>query len=185
MVSGKIRCFIAIEIPTDIKCQLASIQKKNQRNELSWVQSENIHLTVKFVGYVSQSDQPKIEKQLIEISNQQSPFILRVGDLGAFPNFFRPRVIWASIKNGKKVSDLSLRINKALEVIGYLPEKRQFVPHITLARVHTPVNLQKFADYQLPKDLSIAVNHISLMQSQLLSSGAVYDRLSLFSFASA
>ena len=75
MASGKIRCFIAIEIPTDIKCQLASIQKKNQRNELSRVQSENIHLTVKFVGYVSQSDQPKIEKKLIEISNQQSPFI--------------------------------------------------------------------------------------------------------------
>ena len=185
MESRKIRCFVAIEIPIDIKSQLASIQEKIQWDELSWVESENMHLTVKFVGFMPQADQPKIEKKLIEVSNQQRPFILRVGDLGAFPNFFQPKVLWAGIKNGKEVSDLSIRINKALKVIGYLPEKRQFVPHITLARVHTPVNLQKLAHYQLPKNLSIAVNHISLMQSQLLSSGAVYDRLSLFSFASA
>ena len=98
MCSGRIRCFVAVEIPTAVRYQLAKIQERNHLPELTWVKPENIHLTIKFLGDIWQSDQPKIEKSLTEIANQYRSFMIKIGSLGAFPNFFQPKVIWAGIE---------------------------------------------------------------------------------------
>ena len=186
MRSGKIRCFIAVEVPTAVKHQLAKIQERNQLSELAWVKPENIHLTIKFLGDICQADQPKIEKSLTEIANQHQSFMIKIGSLGAFPNFFQPKVIWAGIeKNRDTIVALAYQINKALGTIGYPIEKRPFIPHVTLARVRPPVNMKKISSHQFHEIPLVSVKQISLMQSRLLPSGPVYDRLSLFSFNSA
>ena len=188
MSSGQIRCFVAVEIPTAVKHQLAKIQERNQLPELFWVKPENIHLTIKFLGDIWQSDQPKIEKSLTEIANQYRSFMIKIGSLGAFPNFFQPKVIWAGIeKNRDTIVALAYQINKALVTIGYPIEKRPFIPHVTLARVRPPtVNMQKFSSHQFHEIPPVSVKQISLMQSRLFPSGpVVYNRLSLFSFNSA
>ena len=181
MAGDQIRCFIALEIPTEVKCQLAEIQERDLLHQLSWVNPENMHLTLKFLGDVPKSEVSLIEEILAQIATQNTLFVMQIGGLGAFPNFSRPKVVWAGVqKDGEKIISLAHQLNTTLGQIGYPSEKRPFTPHITLARIHTPTNLKKIAFDEFYEISPITVNRISLMQSRLQPSGVVYTLLSSF-----
>jgi len=183
MAGDQIRCFVALEIPTEVKCQLAEIQERDLLPQLSWVNPENMHLTLKFLGDVPKPEVFLIEESLTRIAIQNTPFVMQIGGLGAFPNFSRPKVIWAGVqKNGEKIISLAHQLNTILGQIGYPSEKRPFIPHITLARIHHPINLKNFAFDEFYEIPPITVNRISLMQSRLQPSGVVYTLLSSFEF---
>ena len=183
-----IRCFIAIEIPERIQNQLARIQGtlRNQIQKASWVKPSNVHLTLKFLGDVDPDNLESIAEAIERVAIRHRSFSLRVGGLGTFPNFARPRVIWAGVKTGgERVSALAQDINVALSYCGFAPDTKKFNAHLTIARVKGRIDLRPYANqyrqYDRIDGAEMSVNTISLIQSQLQPTGAIYSTLQSYS----
>ena len=183
-----IRCFIAIEIPETIQDQLARIQGtlRNQIQKASWVKPSNIHLTLKFLGDVDPEDLESIGVAIEGVAIRHRSFSLRIGGLGAFPNFARPRVLWAGAKvGGERVSALAQDINVALSYCGFSLETKKFNAHLTIARLKEQIDLRPYANqyrqYDRIDGAEMSVNAISLIQSQLHPTGAIYSTLESYS----
>ena len=183
-----IRCFIAIEIPDTIQNQFARIQGtlRKQIQKASWVKPNNVHLTLKFLGDVAPNDLEFIGQAIERVASRHRSFSLRIGGLGAFPNFARPRVVWLGAKvGGERVSSLAHDINTALSGCGFPPDIKKFNPHITLARLKERIDLRPYADqyrqYDRINGAEMSVNSISLIQSRLAPTGAIYSTLESYS----
>ena len=183
-----IRCFIAIEIPETIQNQLARIQDtlRNQIQKASWVKPGNIHLTLKFLGDVDPNDLESIGEAIAGVASRHRSFSLHIGGLGAFPNFTRPRVLWTGVKvGGERASALAQDINVALGDVGFAFETKRFNPHLTIARLKARVDLRpytsQYRQYDRLDRAEMNVNTISLIQSQLHPTGAIYSTLQSYS----
>jgi len=139
MTSPVIRAFIAIEMSPEIQKQLdqVSSQLKDllQGVPIRWVKVENIHLTLKFLGDVSITNVEVIQKMLAAEVAGHHPFEISVGELGAFPDTRRPRVIWIKVQAPPELTAVQFGIETQTERLGYAREERLFYPHLTLGRV--------------------------------------------------
>ncbi len=184
-----IRAFIAIELPSNVRDFLEEIatQLKKCGADVKWVRINGIHLTLKFLGYVSTDLIATIQDELNPIFQEQKPFILEVSQLGAFPGLSKPRVIWAGLNDPTNVlRPLTSRLEDALEPFGFKPEKRPFTPHLTLGRVRSSRNSHDLIEMIRQKGELIGPNfltdHAVLFQSVLKPSGAEYFILRSFDF---
>ena len=187
----RIRCFVAIEIPKAIQERLAQIQDtfRKRIGQASWVKPGNIHLTLKFIGEIEQSQLGIIEPALARATKHYHPFALQIGGVGAFPNLTRPRVIWVGVKSGAaEASALARAIDLELNRCGYPLDDKAFNPHLTLARMKGRVDMRPFVDvfrqYDEIDNASIRVNEIALVRSQLDAKGAIYTILKAYALHS-
>ena len=185
------RCFIAIPLPTDITQTLSKIQShlKETEADVGWVKSDNIHLTLKFLGNVEEEKIKTICHKLREVTNDFSSFETEMGKLGTFPSLSNPRVIWTGIsKNADKISKLQQRIEETLMALGFERETRPFHAHLTLGRVKSKKNINKLIEklesLTLPQFAPLAVDRIILFQSILKPTGAEYTALDGFQLQS-
>lgn len=184
MNQEQIRCFIAIEIPDAIQTLLVSAQEELKKNirGASWVKRGNIHLTLRFLGDVAPDQISTIKTAIEQVANTRSPFSMKIGGIGAFPNLTRPRIIWAGVKTGAdEVIAITKEIDAGLSQHGYGRDEKPFRPHLTLARLKRRINLQALVDvfqqYDTINGATMIVNQIRVIQSQLRQSGAVYTPL--------
>jgi len=126
------RLFLAIDLPDYLKDRLS--QMKEVCKGFHWVRPELMHITLKFIGDIPGQFQPKIEEAIDPI--EVHPFMIPVEGLGVFPHMGKPHAIWAGVRNGHPhLYQLQKKIDDALFSIGIEPERRIYIPHITLARV--------------------------------------------------
>src|SRR5512134_624706 len=96
---GKLRLFIAIALPDDIKARLAALQRELReglgRSSISWTRPENLHLTLRFLGDISSDRIDDLTAALAAAAASQAPLNLTVAGLGCFPSSRRPRILWA------------------------------------------------------------------------------------------
>jgi RNA 2',3'-cyclic 3'-phosphodiesterase len=183
-----LRAFIAVEIPPEIH---KAIEKKTAplraalgSSIVRWVPSDNIHLTLKFLGDISPANVDMLSQMLnVEVS-QHSVFELKFGGLGAFPNPKRPRVIWIGIQAPAGLEALQHGIEAATATLGYPGEARPFSPHLTIGRVKQtagPAGVQKIRtaleEAKVGALGTTQVTTVHLFKSDLKPSGAVYARL--------
>lgn len=150
---------------------------------VSWVATPNLHVTFKFLGQVDRARIDAVRAALDRAVAGVPRFEIAVDGLGAFPTVTRPRVIWAGIGRGREpLGDLAGRVERALADQGFAPEDRPFSPHVTLGRVREPRR-----DARLEAALTegaqerfgtLAVERVSLMQSELSPRGARHTELS-------
>ncbi len=178
------RTFIALEMQKEIKDQLARIQSnlKAAGADVKWVETQNIHLTLKFLGEVSEDRIKEVKSTLDEIAKQTKPFEISVKDVGAFPKASFPRVIWAGIDNGKAESEqLANLLEDNLENMGFERESRPFRTHLTIGRVKSPKNkealIEKLLSTKIEKPLIQKVNSVVLFKSDLRPTGPIYSKL--------
>ncbi|MCH7662502.1 MAG: RNA 2',3'-cyclic phosphodiesterase, partial [Chloroflexi bacterium] len=133
------RAFIAVDLPTHIHEKLDQVVKnlnaKLDGLPIRWVPSENIHLSLKFLGDVSESNLDMITRILELIWNQQNNFEVSVGSLGVFPTMRSPRVIWVGVEAPEELLSLHRKLEAETANIGYEIEARAYTPHLTLGRV--------------------------------------------------
>ena len=184
-----IRCFVAIEIPQSIQGLLKPLQicLQSKIRKASWTKPGNFHLTLKFLGDVRPETVDVVSEAIQNVADAQAPFSIQLGGVGAFPNLMRPRVLWVGIKHGVlTVSHLAKAVNLELKHLGF-PTDNRFHPHLTLARLRDPMNLEPLKDvlrqYDTIDDAVVRVNEITLMQSQLHPNGAIYTPLNLCQFS--
>ncbi len=181
------RLFVAISVPDSVKQHARMI--RNQlgvyRADIKWVEYENYHLTVKFLGEVNSSDLPQLKKQLSVAAESSPPFNLSAGGVGYFPNRRRPRVFWLGIKGELDKAEFAAeRVDAYLGDLGYEPE-REHRFHLTLGRIRSDTNIkdmQLAADKMTAKDKLVVfrVDKLRLMMSDLKSSGPVYSEMGSF-----
>ncbi len=128
------RCFIAIPCPDTIKDLLVREQKDMVcLGRIKPVEYENIHLTMKFLGEIEDSNVEKIKQVLDEINIK--PFEIMVKGLGAFPNPGNPKVVWAGVRDGSaQIINLQKTMDEKLSALGFQKDNR-FHPHYTIARI--------------------------------------------------
>lgn len=187
------RCFIAIDIPDKIKEFIGKLVKIPSSLEgVNIVQPKNYHITVKFLGEVSESLIPEIKSLLNKIATHSTPFELVVSAPGVFPDEKNPRVVWIGTNSSIELRSLAKKVEEELEKIGFEREKRDFKSHITLARVKNTRNGKYFYEkvvrnYQLAiKNIGIdylkfRVDSVVLMKSTLTGAGSIYDIVESFS----
>jgi 2'-5' RNA ligase len=185
----QVRCFIAIELPDEIKAGLFQLQaqlKTGNQPWVKWVDPYSTHLTLKFLGSVVVDRIGEITGAMEGAVQGASPFLLEVKGLGVFPNLRRVQVAWVGVSGEvDKLTRLQQRIESNLARLGFAPEPRPFTPHLTLARVRDralPDERQRFgqliADTKFEAAYSFQVDAISLMRSQLTREGAIYSQIS-------
>ena len=188
MSEQTIRSFIAVELPDGAKKELVRVQSELSLDKYSFVKSvspEGIHLTLKFLGGVPSQKIKDIVWVMEQAGQEVKPFELQITEVGAFPNFSRPRVIWVGIKGAvDKLIGWQIRLDNGLVTLGFAKEQRPFTPHLTLARVRencSPTDRLRFGEMiagtHVDIDYKFTVESLSLMRSQLMPSGAVYTQL--------
>jgi 2'-5' RNA ligase len=178
---AELRLFWALNLPTALKAELAVFQDQLKKicPDAKWVQQENLHLTVKFLGAVEASNLAVLTRTVAESIAALKPFWLELTGWGIFG---RPaRVLWVGVGGDtEQLWELWKRVEKAVLPLGFAAEKKGFSPHLTLARFRTPPNLaalRQQADALANERSSwggFVVDRVDLMQSTLTRQGPIY-----------
>lgn len=174
------RTFIAVEIPetaTDRIAQLVN-RLKTTGTDIKWVEPENIHVTLKFLGNIG-TDQPAVIRDGLSAAlDSTGSFDLKLGRIGAFPDMNRPRVFWVSIEEGRDtLVAMQQRIETELHARGFVREERPFSPHLTIGRVRSPRGLAKLTE--LVREMTFetepfTVTRAAVVKSDLKPDGPLY-----------
>jgi RNA 2',3'-cyclic 3'-phosphodiesterase len=181
-----IRAFIAVELPSGLKNELAELEtqlKKASPPVVKWVEPNSIHVTLKFLGEISEDSIEELMLAIEETAQGILPFQLEVRGVGAFPNLERPQVLWTGVKGElEKIAQLQKRIESNTEQLGSPRESRAFSPHLTLGRVRDEAGPNErrrlgklLADTTFTTLHNIDVGAVNLMKSQLTPGGAIYS----------
>src|SRR5438270_4052804 len=99
---ARLRTFVAIDLGKGLRARLASLQETlaKHASEVKWVEEENLHLTLLFLGEVDFRDVPKVCQAVETAAGNHAAFLLKVAGVGAFPNLNRPRTLWVGVDEG-------------------------------------------------------------------------------------
>src|SRR6185369_4730330 len=165
------RLFIAIELPVHYKKALGEL--RTAIPGARWVATEQIHLTLAFLGEVDEDTAGILTAGLAQI--QANAFELSLTGTGCFPNRQRPRVVWIGVKPESGLTSLATMVRETVLACGIPLEERPFSPHLTLARLKIPASREvgAFLDQHTSVDLPpFSVKEFTLFQSRLSQQGA-------------
>lgn len=150
-----------------------------------WVAASNLHMTLKFLGDTEASQVAELEDCADLVCRDCSPFSIRLGPLGGFPNLKRPRVLFYRIDDGADpLIDLARRLDRTLsERLGIARDKRPFRAHATVARIKVNVapEIIRILEAVPPLDgVKQPVQNLALIRSELHREGAKYHHLKQF-----
>ena len=178
------RAFIAIEISQEAKSAIAELQNKLREADadVSWTRPENIHLTLKFLGEVSESLVTDIAAICVECADGSHLFELILKGTGAFPDSRQPRVLWVGLEGDlAELTRLQRNLDEALTRLGFERDGKPFRAHLTIGRIKSRRNSRSLMalakDYTLAP-LAFKASELVLKQSQLHPAGSKYSRLS-------
>ncbi len=191
--NNSIRAFIAIPIPQDLRDYIGNIIEKFKselpENSIKWVEPANIHLTLQFLGDISNSTL----KNLVENLGGDNflSFDLEITQVGAFPSIFNPRVVWIGISRNERLNNLALYIQNFTKSLQVETDGKPFSPHFTIARIkpgikkNTLDSLKKLLVKNRDMDhLQFNVNKYCLYKSNLTPNGPVYSVLQSYNLDS-
>jgi len=186
MTSATMRTFVAVRLPVEIREALhaASLRLRDQPGGKAarWVQAENIHLTLKFLGDVDNRRLGEVCDAVTEVCAGFPSFEMAVSGLGCFPNTAHPRIVWAGVSRGThELIHLATSMDIALNRLGFAREIRPFDAHITLGRADrraTRAELVSLGHTIAGQSGclygSMTVTRVSLVKSDLRPTGSVY-----------
>ncbi len=181
------RCFIAIDIPNEIRDELARLQKDIaghvdvHRGDVKWVEPKDMHLTLKFLGEVPDNQIVEVCKIVETVAARHHAFDFPVKEVGSFGGR-SARVLWIGAGlDCPELLELQRDLEDEFERAGWPREGRQFSGHLTLCRIRNVKAGEKLADAaeQLTDyDLGVVpAAAICVYESQLEPRGPIYTRL--------
>ena len=134
------RLFTAVPLPVDVVDAAVAVQRQlaTSLRDVKWVERENLHITLRFIGETDPERVDRIAMALDSVATR-SPFEVTVDGAGAFPERGGPRVVWLGIGVGaKELGVLFHEVERALRGCGRAPEARAYRAHVTLGRLRSP-----------------------------------------------
>ena len=178
-----IRTFVSVSVPKEI-VNIQSMLKSTVEPKgvkVRWVMNGKMHLTLKFLGNTTQGSIDNLNEALFNAVKSAKVINLSISDTGAFPVKGRPNVLWLGIKGDiDELKQLTVNINNSLEPLGFITEKRDFLPHVTIARIKSNQkkipNISNYLNTTFT-ELPMKIVKISLVQSESFSKGTFYTIL--------
>ncbi len=176
----ELRLFWAVNLPGELKAELGRFQAglQNLPVDVKWVEQENLHLTVKFLGGVDSSRLPALTRAVSGSVSGLAPFSLELAGWGTFGR--PPRVFWISVGGSvEMLRELWVRVDRALVPFGF-PAEKSFSPHLTLGRLRSARNVAALRERAGALAAArgswgrFLVDRVDLMQSTLTRQGPVY-----------
>ena len=179
------RTFVAIDIPEAIRAEIRKVMEtpRPAAPRLRWSRPEGLHITLKFIGEISNSQVEHVKKLLAEWP-RSAPIQISIRQTGFFPNESRPRVFWLGVEAGPDLAALARQVDATTAALGIAQETRAYSPHLTLARIAAPANLER-----LPAALAklgridmgtFVAEDYFLYESKLAPGGSIYTKLQRF-----
>lgn len=168
-----IRLFVALPIPEEITDALGALEAGIPG--ANWVEMDNMHLTLRFIGEVPRPDAEEIAEALAEVNG--APFELTLSGIGTFETARHTRAIWVGTEPAPDLHRLRASVESAVVRTGQPPEGRRFTPHVTLARCRNPAEDRVGRFVQENNRLKLGpflVESFALFSSQLGRSGPTY-----------
>jgi RNA 2',3'-cyclic 3'-phosphodiesterase len=159
--------FLGIPVAENLQPWLSGWQLplKQMVSYKSWTNPKDLHITLKFLGAVSDEQITKLVEKLSTI--QQAPFAIQVGSLNFFGKKSQPRVMWAGVEKTDDLKRLFDKVEEVCSELGFEKENRPYTPHITLAkkwaneRIHIETSNLKM-NLMAPYFQNMNVNHFHL-----------------------
>ncbi len=182
------RLFAAIKVLPDAGFleHYSAMKQLLTSEKIRWVEPENLHITLKFLGSTEERLIPSICNSLEAAAADTKAFKLDLHGAGIFGSSYNPRVIWIHCKPEKDLKTLAHKIRIQMEGLGFKTDRQNFVPHLSLGRMKKVLHMksfqkaiQKFHDcyYQ-----SMEVNCLNLYESMLLPKGPEYKLIKAVEF---
>ena len=182
----RIRSFVAIELSEPLKQNLDSLRKRldSPRYDVRWVKALNIHLTLRFLGEITENEIAAATGAAARAAARVAPFQFSIRGLGAFPTAGSPRVVWVGVEDDGPLLQLADSLSKELSAARFPPADHPFTPHLTLGRVKSPKGRDELKR-QLVANQDICLGRqevadFALIRSELKPGGPVYRPLSRF-----
>ena len=174
-----VRSFIALDLPPTVKRALedVAVRLSGTLDAVRWVKSENIHLTLKFLGDVQEDRFPDLQDAIDRVGTAFGPIQLGLDAVGAFPSPGRARVIWVGLSGDLlQLNRMHLEMDSAASECGFEPETRPFRPHLTLGRSRSATVSLPDVD-QMVSPILFEAARLRLIRSDLGRRGARYTDL--------
>ena len=169
-----LRLFVGISFPPELKLQLSLLCSGIPGAK--WVDPGNLHLTLRFIGEISEDSAADVDEALSRLSARR--FTLQIAGTGVFGAGDKPRSLWAGIERNSELTGLRHKVEQALMRVGLPPEPRKFAPHVTLARLRNPP-LDQLRDFLTAhaqfRAEPLPVERFSLIASFQTKAGSVYE----------
>jgi 2'-5' RNA ligase len=182
------RIFVAIDISDEARSRTAqyveSLRKDFPRLRVGWDKPEKLHLTLKFLGDTTEMQLDKLQNIVEEISKKIERFSLQIAETGVFPSPQKARVLWIDVvdKSGN-LAKINSFLETECEKIGFSKEKRNYKPHLTIARLREPQFSDKLVKSHLENNfepVGFEISEIAIYESKLQPTGSIYTKLKTY-----
>lgn len=174
------RLFVAIHIQPNASFtqHQSKISYALRHEKIKWVEPKNMHLTLKFFGETDERKIPALQKALDQAVAKSNVFSIHIENMGIFGSRYDPKVLWFGIRKSEELLLLWRQLIDEFEKIGWLPDRQNFVPHLTIGRIKEISDKPLFQKIIHPyKEADIQqheVSEIILYESILNREGPVY-----------
>ena len=178
------RCFIAIDLPDDVKDYIFSLEKfiGNELAKIKWVAKKNLHLTLKFLGEIDEEKLKLVKEKLKNI--KFGKFKVNLDKIGVFPNENYITVVWVGVKDDKNIFELQKAIDS--ELLSLFSKEQKFQSHLTFGRVKFVKDktnfLKKIKEIEV-KNLPLEIKEFKLYKSELSKDGPKYTVLETYTLS--
>lgn len=190
------RLFLAIPLPEHVRAQIEDLSTRLQKGvqftkaRPSWVNTHSIHLTLAFLGGTPPAKVDAISAAALQVAGGFSPLRIEIKRLGVFPDWHRPRVLWAGMRERThQLETLQRSLNDALARIGFRPDSKPFHPHLTLARIKSLSGIEPLGSivesHQDYRVTPFEAGELVLFRSELNPADAIHTPLGRFVFSAA
>ena len=175
------RSFAAIFPPPEVRQRIWDLSEglKKAAGGVKWVERDNIHMTLRFFGDLTDSQLESVGACMRETARGDSPFAVRLAGLGAFPSLSRARVIWVGMQEGReRLTRLADELERRFVEAGLGNTDKPFSPHLTIGRVKVPERnprLEEAIRTLTFEGAEFMINGLTLTKSELRPGGPVYS----------
>ena len=181
------RVFIAINLPEKIKKELSNYQSKWPELPIKWTKPDNLHITLSFLGYISDEILLDVLRTTEELTQKHNSFSVNLNKICyGPPKKMPPRMVWVIGKRSKELDNLNTDLQNSFQELPVKTESnhRSFTPHITLGRINTwefrQIETEERPQVAEDINLDFEANSIEIMESKLLRGGPEYTILKSF-----
>ncbi len=182
-----LRTFLAIELPDSTKKNIIDHihhYRDLSKSMIRWVNRENLHITMKFLGKFDQTHVHRLKNLLTNSLKAIPVFKIHIDRMGAFPNLHTPKVVWMGFDYPENLDLIYRHIEDSIQTLGYEADDRPFSPHLTLGRVrrdlsHSEIKNtgQIMTSAELNFQSEFTAEKITFFQSELTREGPIYSKL--------
>ncbi|MCX7847945.1 MAG: RNA 2',3'-cyclic phosphodiesterase [bacterium] len=178
------RLFLALDVDQPVRKRLIQAMQflREAVPRARWCREDALHLTLWFFGTLPLASVSIIGAAVAPVAAETTAFAYTLRGIGGFPSLERPRVLWAGVGDGaQEVKQLAAVVQSALQAQGFCSNEREFVPHVTLARINerrqvgVPTLQRVLPDFATRDFGNTAADRLVLYASELRSDGPVYS----------